>query len=97
MEVRWLEDALANVQEIYLHIAADNPTAAARMVHSIRDARNRLTQLADRDRPGRWPGTRELVLGKGSLIIPYRVHDGGVEMLRVFYAARQWPEEPPSS
>jgi plasmid stabilization system protein ParE len=29
MEIRWLEDALADLTETYLYIEADNPSAAA--------------------------------------------------------------------
>jgi plasmid stabilization system protein ParE len=36
MEIRWLEDALADITEIYRYIAADDPRAAARVVARIR-------------------------------------------------------------
>ena len=92
MEVRWLEDALADVRTIHRHVAADNPQAAARLVRRIRAAVDDLTTLGDRGRPGRWPGTPEQVIAGTPNIVPYRVRDDGIEILRVFHGARKWPE-----
>ena len=44
-------------------------------------------------RPGRVPGTREHMVTGTPYLLPYRVRDGVVEVLRVFHAARKWPEE----
>jgi toxin ParE1/3/4 len=44
-------------------------------------------------RPGRVPGTRELVVSDTPFILPYRVRDSAVEILAVFHGARQWPEQ----
>ena len=93
MEIRWLEDALADVHEIHRHVAADNPRAAARVVRRIRRAADDLVALGDRGRPGRWPGTRELVVAGTACIVPYRVRDDAIEILRVFHGARKWPEQ----
>jgi hypothetical protein len=37
-EIRWLEDALADITEIHGYVAADNPRAAARVVERIQAA-----------------------------------------------------------
>jgi toxin ParE1/3/4 len=42
-------------------------------------------------RAGRVVGTRELVVASTPYIIPYRVCEARVEVLRVFHAARKWP------
>ena len=91
MDIRWLEDALADVRAIHSHIADDNPEAAARTVRRIQEAAEVLGTLGDRGRPGRWPGTRELVVAGTPYIVPYRVRDEVIEILRVFLGARQWP------
>ena len=43
-------------------------------------------------RPGRVPGTRELVVTRFRYILPYRVREQSVEILRVFHTARKWPQ-----
>jgi toxin ParE1/3/4 len=96
MEVRWLDDALADVTEIYRYIAGDDPSAAARVVGRIQAAVRVLAEMPRRGRPGRWPGTRELVVARTPYVVPYRVAGGFIEILRVFQGARHWPQEPPS-
>ena len=56
MEIRWLEDALADLPEIYRYIAADNPSAAAGVVERIQVAIRLLAEVPHRGRPGRGPG-----------------------------------------
>ena len=92
MEVRWLEDALAEVAGIYRYIAADDPKAAGRIVERIRAAVRLLADLPHRGRPGRWPGTRELIIPGTPYIVPYRVKGDLIEILRVFHGARRWPD-----
>jgi addiction module RelE/StbE family toxin len=94
MEVRWLDDALADVTEIYRYVAND-PSAAARVVQRIQAAVGLLAEMPHRGRPGRWPGTRELVILRTPYLVPYRVQGDLIEILRVFHGARSWPEEPP--
>ena len=43
-------------------------------------------------RPGRVAGTRELVVIGTPYLIPYRIRDKSLEILRVFHAARKWPD-----
>jgi toxin ParE1/3/4 len=91
MEVRWSEDALGDLEAIQDYLLDENPAAAARMVAVLREAAARLAQLPRRGRPGRWAGTRELVVVGTPYILPYRVRGKVVEILRVFHAKRQWP------
>jgi len=44
-------------------------------------------------RAGRVAGTRELVVAGTPYVVPYRVRGEAVEILRVFHAARRWPEK----
>ena len=43
-------------------------------------------------RPGRVAETRELVVPGSNYLVPYRVHEGRVEILAIVHAARDWPE-----
>lgn len=86
MRVKWLRKALANLDHAADYIAKDNRAAEAFRLTDL------LADNPDLGRPGRVPGTRELVMTHYPYIIPYRVRSGGVEVLRVFHAARQWPD-----
>lgn len=82
MRVRWLPAALANVEAAIDYIALDNPAAADRVLARIEQAVERLAEHPSIVRPGRVPGTRELVIPDTPYIIPYRVRDNVVEILR---------------
>jgi plasmid stabilization system protein ParE len=43
-------------------------------------------------RAGRVPGTKELIVPGLSYIVPYRVKDGEVQVLRVYHTSRKWPD-----
>jgi toxin ParE1/3/4 len=92
VRVRWLRTALANLDAEADYIAADNPVAAARTVTAIVGAVAHLSRFPSLGRPGRVAGTRELVVTGTPYIIPYRVGQDSLEILRVFHAARKWPE-----
>jgi len=94
VRVRWLKRALKNLDKEAEYIARDNLQAAARIVERIATGVDRLATHPAAGRPGRVPGTRELVInGTVFYVVPYRVRDETVEILRVFHAARKWPEK----
>ena len=41
-------------------------------------------------RAGRVPGTKELVVPHTPYIVPYRVKDDTVQILRIYHASRKW-------
>jgi addiction module RelE/StbE family toxin len=91
MRVRWLRQALRNLDDEANYVAAENPAAARIVVRRVLEA---VAQLADQPslgRPGRVPGTRELVVLKTRYIVPYRVRGQTIEILRVFHTSRRLP------
>ncbi len=92
MALAWQARALEDLAHIRDYIAADNPEAARRIARRLHDAVQSLREMPEIGRPGRVPGTRELVVAGTPFIIPYRVRDGIVEILRVMHAARRWPD-----
>jgi len=89
--IRWTRTALKNLDDEATFIARDNPRAAAGLVTRILEAVDALAAHPAMGRAGRVPGTRELVVPGTPYIVPYRVRRGAVEVLRVFHAARRWP------
>lgn len=90
MRVRWLSRAAEDLEHIHEYIAQDNPEAAASEAGKVVEAVKRLGDYPASGRPGRVPGTRELVILR--YIVAYRVKDGVVQILRILHAARKWPE-----
>jgi addiction module RelE/StbE family toxin len=93
VHVRWLKRALKNLDDEAEYFARDNPQGAARIVERIATSVDRLATHPASGRPGRVPGTRELVISGTPYVVPYRVRDKTVQILRVFHAARKWPEK----
>jgi toxin ParE1/3/4 len=91
MKIRWVSLALADLAEAADFISKDNPEAARKMVRRIWEAANLLAEHPDAGRAGRVPGTRELIVGGTHFILPYRVKDNTVQILRVLHSARKWP------
>ena len=90
-KIRWLRRALANLDAEAEYISRDSYASAQRVVTQIEQAVERLACHPALGRAGRVAGTRELVVAGTPYIIPYRVREGRVEILRVFHAARKWP------
>lgn len=93
MRLRWTRLAEADLDHISAYIGQDSPAAAARVVLELIDqAEALLTRHSALGRPGRVLGTRELVIRNLPYVIPYRVRDNYVEILRVLHTSRRWPE-----
>lgn len=87
MRVRWLRTALRNLDEEASFIAADDAVAAGLVVERVLWAVAQLAEQPGLGRPGRVPGTRELIVSKTRYIVPYRVQGDTVEVLRVFHTS----------
>jgi len=93
MRVRWLSKALNNLDQEAAYIATDDPEAARLVVARVLDAVGMLEQQPGLGRPGRVPGTRELIVLDTRYIVPYRVRGQSVEILRVFHTSRRLPNK----
>jgi addiction module RelE/StbE family toxin len=93
LKVRWLKRALMSLDAEAEYIARDSPAAAQRLVRTIEQMVELLASHPALGRPGRVQGTRELVIPDTPYIIPYRVRQGRMEVLRVFHAARKGPPD----
>jgi addiction module RelE/StbE family toxin len=93
VRVKWPEVALDSLIAEAEYISKDIPAAAAHAVDAIVNAVESLKRFPASGRPGRVPGTRELVVSRTSYIVPYRVRSDTVELLLVLHAARKWPSQ----
>jgi toxin ParE1/3/4 len=89
MMIKWLDDAFYDLQALRQYIAKDKPSAAKRVVSTV----NLLAEQPSMGRPGRVPGTREIIVPSTPYLIPYRVKNSCIEILRVLHVAMQWPDE----
>lgn len=92
MRVRWLKRALRDLDEAEAYIAQDDPQVAAGVVLRIVLAVSLLKEQPGIGRSGRVPGTKELIVPNTPFIVPYRVKDDTVQILRVYHSSRKWPE-----
>jgi addiction module RelE/StbE family toxin len=88
MQMTWLKTALRNLDEIASYIAQDNPAAASQVVGAIYTQVSLLFKQPALGRTGRVLGTRELVISNTHYLVPYRIRNNTVEILRVFHASR---------
>ena len=92
MKIKWVRLALDDLDAAGEFIARDNPEAASRVLKKVWEAVQLLAEHPDAGRPGRVPGTREIVIAATSFIIPYRVVENTVQILRVLHGKRKWPQ-----
>jgi toxin ParE1/3/4 len=91
VRVIWLDSALDDLASIDAYLRARNPVAADRVVAAILETGDGLHHWSRRGRPGRLPGTRELVMTRYSYFLIYRVTPDSVEIFNVVHGARPWP------
>lgn len=93
MRLEWLPEAGQDLVEIRSYIAADHPAAAAQVAKRILETITYLRDHPGIGRPGRLPGTRELIIPGLPYIVPYRVKGTAIVILGVLHAAQEWPKE----
>jgi toxin ParE1/3/4 len=89
--VRYTRQAVADLDAARDYVALDNPSAAAALAARLREAIDGLRKFPERGRPGRVPGTRELVVPRTPSVVPYRIAGREIHVLAVLHGARAWP------
>jgi toxin ParE1/3/4 len=93
MIVGWSSTAIDDLAALRAHISQDNPAAAERVTLEILQSVKQLSDHPHIGRAGRVPGTRELVIPRTPYIVPYWVRRNRIQILRVYHAARRWPDQ----
>jgi toxin ParE1/3/4 len=85
----WSPLAKRDLAALFAYVAEDNTAAAHRIASRIAESVEQLVSHPSIGRPGRVPGTRELVVAATPYIVPYRVRGQEIEILRVYHSARR--------
>ncbi|NWE71999.1 type II toxin-antitoxin system RelE/ParE family toxin [Pseudomonas gingeri] len=88
--LEWLQVARADLLAIVDYISDDNPDAAQRLKDDIEAQAAKLPEHPKLFRPGRVPGTREMVVRSNYLVI-YVEDSRAVTVVRILHAAQLWP------
>lgn len=92
MKLVWTAQAVTDLVEIADYVSEHHPDAAIALRDRLRSVIEGLVDFPMAGRPGRVAETRELVVPGSNYLVPYRVHEGRVEILAIVHAARDWPE-----
>jgi toxin ParE1/3/4 len=90
LPIRWNAAALDDLDTIISYIAQYNADAAEALQDRIESAVLPLSDHPYLYRPGRVPGTREL-LAHSNYIVVYRVLDDRIEITNILHARQQYP------
>ena len=93
MRVVWFKRAIWDLKSAKDYIIQSDPQAAQQIVQRIKDKVSLLSEQPGIGRPGRVPNTKELVVDRTPFILPYRVRDNKIEILRVLHTSRRWPKK----
>ena len=93
VQIRWEEDALADLTDLRAYVAEDNPAAAQKIALRILEKINLLSEHPLLGGPGRIHNTRELVITKTPYTVIYHASVDVISILRVFHQGRRWPKD----
>ena len=91
MELRWTQEAAADLEHIADYLFEHTPEHAAPLVRALYDAPGTLLTFPNRGRLGKKEGTRELVMSPLPYIVVYTVRADAVYVIRILHGAQQWP------
>jgi toxin ParE1/3/4 len=91
VKLAWTTLAVRDLHAIRTYVEVDDALAAQKVLARVVSAVEGLVATPAIGRPGRVPGTLELVLQGVPYIVAYRVSAGVVELLRVLHTSRRWP------
>ena len=90
VRILWAEGAVANLAAVEAQIeAVHSSRTALKEVRKIIAQVERLARFPHSGRPGRAPGTRELVVAP--YVVAYRVTEDSLQSLRVLHGRQRWP------
>ncbi len=92
MKIKWLRQALRNLEQVHAYIVKEDPEVARQLIFRIQSAVDQLAEFPLMGRVGRVEATREFVISNTSYLIIYRVKEESVEIIRILHSSRKYPE-----
>jgi toxin ParE1/3/4 len=90
VNIVWSSEAIRDLISLRTYIAEESPAGARRVI--LQTVETLLPHNPQVGRPGRVAGTRELVIPRTPYIVPYRLQNQTIQILRVYHGAQRWPE-----
>lgn len=90
LDVQWTKDARTELTRILDYIAYDSESAAARLKQQFDQSIRVACEFPKGFKPGRTPGTREIVAHPNYIIV-YRVLADRIDIMAVLHARREYP------
>jgi len=88
MRIRWTPAAASDLEEISNYLKLHHPSYWHPTIVRLYENIGLLKQFPNQGRPGREPGTRELIFAPLPYVAIYRVREEAVEVLRILHSAR---------
>jgi toxin ParE1/3/4 len=91
--IEWTEQAIRQLDQAHEYITLSNSEeVAARITMHIVTSVQQLATFPMSGRPGRVPGTRELVIANTPFVVAYTIEQERIVILAVYHGAQPWPE-----
>lgn len=94
MKIFWTLAARKDLKTIETYIKQENPAAAINVVSKIVNKIKTLLDNPSLGKHGRFIGTRELVITNLPYIVPYRLKNDKITVLRIMHTSRKFTENP---
>ena len=91
MRIRWTPTAADDLEHIRDYLTEHYPHLVRSTILELYEAIRSLKTFPQRGRPGREPGTHELVFSRLPYIAVYRIKEQTVEVLHIHHAAQNRP------
>ncbi len=91
--IQWTDQAIQQLDQAHQYIALSNSDeVATRVTTQIIASVQQLDTFPTMGRPGRVPGTRELVISNTPFLAAYAINKDRIVILAIYHGAQQWPE-----
>jgi toxin ParE1/3/4 len=91
--IEWTDQAVRQLDQAHDYIAlSSSEKVAARITRHIVASVQQLAAFPMLGRPGRVPGTRELVISNTPFIAAHTTDHDRIVILALYHGAQEWPE-----